>query len=384
MYSSDIKKIFAKTVLLIAAVTVLLAPQPTDAAIISLESRVSNLKEGQIIKVGVQLKENFTAINAISGSVFVPFEHFDFVTTDLEDSAVSFWIKEPEYDPATSLITFEGILLKDGGFRAASGHIFSATFRALQAGEAKFELASGEVLAHDGSATNVLSGLKGVSLTIEPREDCVGIDCVPTEVRPLLMTSAEYTDQVAGPRGLSASGVLLSWLGTLVAFIAGAIIAFIVENRRHPHTRPRNYKEAIKETRSLIGRGSSGLSKKALLYFAVPIFVAFLVSIFVTYILYLTIGSADLLFMPIIKMPVFYFLALLALHITLYLLILWAVFRSLKRKFFGGISYFWGTIFGAIIILTILFSGFDQYRFIFEDDIASLPSVNQMHLSTTQ
>lgn len=379
------KRKYYSLVLLIATLIIAL-PTLSNAAQIVLHTKSKAVSAGSIVRLDVRVEENKDPINAISGAIFIPFEHFDVASVSLDQSVISFWIKEPSYNKEAGLLEFEGIVLKEGGFRAEEGHIFSLVLNAVTTGQARIELVSGSILAHDGSATNVLSSLEGVNISVESRNDCVGIECVPESLRPLTISMAEEGDIVANAQktSLTASGVLFSWIGTLVAFIGGAILAFIIENRMHPHTAPNSYRESAKDTQRLVNIRKNRVSKKALLYFSVPILVAFLTSIFVTYIIYITLDNADLLFIPIIKMPIFYFLVLLALHMILYVLVLWAIFRSLKRKFFGGVSYFWGTILGAVIILTILFSGFDQYRFIFEEGIASLPSASQIHLSTIQ
>jgi hypothetical protein len=122
-------------------------------------------KIGETFTVNILVSSPDAAMNAVSGTITFPTDKLEVVGLSKGGSIISLWVQEPSYSNASGSVSFEGVVLNPG-FQGTGGQIIGVQVRGKSAGEARFELASGAVLANDGSGTNILSGLGAAKFTI--------------------------------------------------------------------------------------------------------------------------------------------------------------------------------------------------------------------------
>lgn len=112
-------------------------------------------KVGKTFSVDLMVSNNIDAINAASAVISFPHDALQVTGISKKGSFISLWAEEPIFSNEKGTITLEGVALNPG-FDKSTGKIITITFKALQAGNVSVAVKSGQVLANDGNATDVL------------------------------------------------------------------------------------------------------------------------------------------------------------------------------------------------------------------------------------
>ena len=349
------------------AVAVIL-PSIANAADLRIFTSIPYFNAGDFFKVSVIVDDNTTPVNAFSGKITFPADQLEFSSMEISNSIVSFWVKEPEYDEIHNVISFEGVVLDQYGFREQRGELFSVVFRSLKEGEPGISFISGSILAHDGNGTNVLDNLRSSNVQIVARDSCLGSpeECEGVASVAVYGKTAPNTVQSAPVGVFTLYQVIVIWVLSIVSIFVGGFIMYVVANKLHPGTLPRTYKEAAKEVLGL----SLDVHPKRILSsirvsrsFVYPIALAPIIVFLVSYVTFVMFENIDnLFFSSIYNLPIMYFFGLFLFHFIFYVIILFVIYKIFSKKRFLGAGFFSGAIFGGILIFILIFLGYDQYR----------------------
>lgn len=125
------------------------------AANLSISPSSVTTKVGKTFTVDLVVNNNIDAINAASALITYPVDTLSIVSVSKTGSFISLWAEEPTFSNEKGTLTLEGVALNPG-FNKTTGKILSITFKALQEGNVSVAVKSGQVLANDGNATDVL------------------------------------------------------------------------------------------------------------------------------------------------------------------------------------------------------------------------------------
>lgn len=137
-------------------------PLSADAASLYLSPATLTLTPGQVGTFSVYVESSAQAMNAVSGSVVV--NGVTVSSVSKAGSIISFWAAEPS--AAGTQVSFEGVVLSPG-YTGAAGKVLSFSVRAATAGTYSASFSSGSVLANDGNGTNITSGTRGATITVQ-------------------------------------------------------------------------------------------------------------------------------------------------------------------------------------------------------------------------
>jgi hypothetical protein len=112
-------------------------------------------KVGKTFTVDLVVNNNTDAINAVAALITYPKDALSITSVSKTGSFMSLWAEEPIYSNENGTLKLEGVALNPG-FSKATGKVISVTFKALQEGNVSIVVKSGQVLANDGNATDVL------------------------------------------------------------------------------------------------------------------------------------------------------------------------------------------------------------------------------------
>ncbi|MDO8593657.1 MAG: cohesin domain-containing protein [bacterium] len=160
----SIKHRIGYSALLLGAGLFFLVPASAGAATISLVPSSASVSVGSTVTVSVFVDSEGTAINNAEGNLSFLRNLFDVVSINKDASLFTLWIAAPAYD-GNSTISFNGGL-PSPGYQGSNGKLFSVILRAKAAGSAALTLVNGAVRANDGLGTDVLSGVRGTTMTI--------------------------------------------------------------------------------------------------------------------------------------------------------------------------------------------------------------------------
>lgn len=136
----------------------------TDAATISLLPQSRTFGIGQEFSVDIKINTEEASINAAEATIRFPVDILELTAIDKISSAFGFWPDEPKISNEEGTLKFTGGTAK--GITGESLQILKMKFKAKGAGFADLTLHDGAVTASDGKGTNVLSQLKGTTITI--------------------------------------------------------------------------------------------------------------------------------------------------------------------------------------------------------------------------
>jgi hypothetical protein len=179
----------------------LLFPQVLFAADISLIPAQGSFQTGDIFTVDIDVTGNDQAINAVSGALTFPADKLAVKSISKNGSIIKLWAEEPSFSNTTGMVKFEGVILNPG-FSDAKGKVLSVTFQAKKEGNVSVIIASGQVLANDGNATNVVRNLNNGDYTVTRAEDTQAAapspaaSAQPQGEKPVIVSSS-YPDQNA-------------------------------------------------------------------------------------------------------------------------------------------------------------------------------------------
>lgn len=135
-----------------------------EAASFYLTPATGTYKVGDTITAAVYAESINQAMNAVSGTISIPSDMFDILGVSSSGSVVNFWVQEPVRQGAGA--AFEGVVLNPG-YTGSAGKIATITMRAKKAGTGSLSFVSASILANDGKGTNLLSGTRGGSYTVQ-------------------------------------------------------------------------------------------------------------------------------------------------------------------------------------------------------------------------
>jgi hypothetical protein len=132
--------------------------QFASAANLTISPSSVTTKVGKTFSVDVMVSDNIDAINAASVLLSFPTDALEVTSISKSGSFITLWAEEPNFSNKNGTVSLEGVALNPG-FDKASGKVISISFKAKQAGNVSLTLKSGQVLANDGNATDVLKTL---------------------------------------------------------------------------------------------------------------------------------------------------------------------------------------------------------------------------------
>ena len=109
------------------------------------------------------------AINSIGGKLIVPENALETVEISFDNSLIDLWAVEPKITEGSDTVLFGGGIIHEEGFTGA-GNIFTVTIQALASGDATISLRDPEMLAHDGTGTNLLTQKKDLVYHIREKD----------------------------------------------------------------------------------------------------------------------------------------------------------------------------------------------------------------------
>lgn len=148
-------------------------------------------KVGKTFSVDVVVNNNIGAINAVSSLISFPKDALQVVSLSKKDSFINLWAEEPAFSNEKGTVTLEGVALNPG-FDKATGKVLTITFKAVQAGNVSVSVTSGQVLANDGNATDVLK-TTGSAFIYVNENDAKAPEVAVTTVVPVI-TSPTHPD----------------------------------------------------------------------------------------------------------------------------------------------------------------------------------------------
>lgn len=196
---ATVKRTIKQFLYVLGALTLFLLPGNIFAADITLTPSVGQFDVGQSFTVDVYVTNNTQAINAVSGTLTFPTDTLSVRSISKDGTIIKLWPEEPSFSNTSGLVKFEGVILNPG-FSGTRGKVISLSFSAKKVGNANVVFSSGQVLANDGQATNVVGSLGNGSYTVvTPTEDeqpIVSVPVIPSSQAPEL-TSPTNPDQNA-------------------------------------------------------------------------------------------------------------------------------------------------------------------------------------------
>lgn len=125
------------------------------AANLTVSPSSVSTKIGKTFTVDLVVNNNTDAINAVAALITYPSDTLSITSVSKVGSFMSLWAEEPTYSNENGTLKLEGVALNPG-FNKTTGKVISVTFKALQEGNVSIAVKSGQVLANDGNATDVL------------------------------------------------------------------------------------------------------------------------------------------------------------------------------------------------------------------------------------
>ena len=176
-----------------SAVLFSLGAASTFAATLTLTPKGQSFAIGQEFTADLVINPENATINAAQATINFPSSVLQAVSVDRSKSVFNFWVEDPTI--ANGKITFIG-----GTSENIAGNsllIFTVRFKTIGAGRADISISDGIVTASDGKGTNVLSTVRGASITVSttvaspasiPQEQPAPVvrEAVPTTKFPLI------------------------------------------------------------------------------------------------------------------------------------------------------------------------------------------------------
>ncbi|MFA5131858.1 MAG: hypothetical protein WC444_00860 [Candidatus Paceibacterota bacterium] len=165
--------------------------QNVSAANITLSPASGTATVGKTFSIDVKITNNQDPINAVSSVLSFPANLLEVVSISKSGSLINTWAEDPKFSNQDGSASFEGVILNPG-FTGTTAKAVTVTFKAKAAGSAAISLKTGQVLANDGNATNVLGTLGSATFTITDSVPVITpVEIVAQkEVTPIKVTSA--------------------------------------------------------------------------------------------------------------------------------------------------------------------------------------------------
>ncbi len=136
---------------------------------------------GDQFNVDIKIDSENVGINAAQATLVYPVSILEITGIDKTSSVFNFWLEEPAFNNTTGKVSFIGGSLS--GLDGKTLQVVRVSFRVVGTGEANVSFADGAITASDGNGTNVLSLMKGLTLSsISKKESTL----IPSPAKPLL------------------------------------------------------------------------------------------------------------------------------------------------------------------------------------------------------
>lgn len=145
-------KLITTSVLVLSILTTVYSS--VDAATISINPPISNVSAGNIVTATVSVNTEGVAINSAEAHIIFPADMLEVVSIDKSGSIFPLWVEGPTFSNTAGTIIFSGGV-PSPGFTGISGKVFSIVFKAKKAGSASVVFSNSNIMANDGSGTNV-------------------------------------------------------------------------------------------------------------------------------------------------------------------------------------------------------------------------------------
>lgn len=168
------------SLLIAGALFLFTAMQSASAATLQLSTDKDAFAIGDQFIVDIRVDSEGTGINAAQGTVRIPKDVLEIVSVDKTGSVFNFWLTEPTFSNDSGEVNFIGG--STSGFSGRSLQVLKITYRVKGSGQTDIVFTDGAVTASDGSGTNVLSAMKGLSITSVPSSELETITPRPTQI----------------------------------------------------------------------------------------------------------------------------------------------------------------------------------------------------------
>ncbi len=137
-----------------------------DAATMYLLPDQRRLSIGQEFNVDIKIdtSDSSSSINSAQATIQFPVSILKVGSVDKQNSAFGFWLEDPVISNDSGTVHFIGGSIK--GVAGSAIQVLRVKFKTTGAGTADLKIADGAVTAADGKGTNILSGVKGVSVAV--------------------------------------------------------------------------------------------------------------------------------------------------------------------------------------------------------------------------
>lgn len=172
-----------------------------DVAAVDLRL-VSNTADHNVedeIELSLFVDTQESSINAIEGEIVLPVQYIALDSIRDNASIISLWMVKPTIIDANK-IKFSGIVA--GGFSGTEGNILTLRIRALEVGEADFDMTNTKILLNDGLGSSADVSIKASKILIMPQNQAdqtkklieLQDDEPPESFKPLVLVSEGVYD----------------------------------------------------------------------------------------------------------------------------------------------------------------------------------------------
>ncbi len=169
-----------------------------SAAVMNINPPLSSVSAGNIVTATVNINTEGLAINSAEAQIIFPADVLEVVSIDKSGSIFSLWVEGPTFSNTSGTIGFSGGV-PSPGFSGSAGKVLSVVFKAKRAGNASLVFANSNVMANDGSGTNVAKTSPQAVVNISPASQNIElVSKVDTTVKlpPLpVVTSSTHPDE---------------------------------------------------------------------------------------------------------------------------------------------------------------------------------------------
>ena len=131
-----------------------------------LVSNTSDHNVGDEVELSMFVDTEQATINAIEGEIVLPVQYIALDSIRDNASIISLWMVKPTIVDANR-IKFSGIVA--GGFSGTEGNILTLRIRALEVGEADFDMSNIKILLNDGQGSRADVSIKASKVLIMPQ-----------------------------------------------------------------------------------------------------------------------------------------------------------------------------------------------------------------------
>lgn len=161
------KNFFLKSLLFGIGFIAFFGINEVEAAIMYMNVDKETAIVGDTLMVDVLINSEGQSINAAEATIEFPQNILKVTELSKEGSIFNFWLEEPAFSNDEGRISFIGG--SSSGFSGQSLQVLTIMFEVIGGGSGDVIFSDGAVAAADGSGTNVLNEIIGISFTIIPR-----------------------------------------------------------------------------------------------------------------------------------------------------------------------------------------------------------------------